>query len=172
MTKTDLSIPGVVLSSLQTLKDERGSFAEIMRANTYPDPFVQSNHSHSHAGVLRGLHYHREQADLWYVVSGRARVGLADLRRATSNPQTMVLELDGGNPETLYIPRGVAHGFLALTALHLIYWVTNYYDASDEFGVAWNDPTLRINWDVNDPILSDRDINNPLLDWDRIQSFS
>ena len=74
------AIPGVVFSELDVHADARGSFAEIMRADAFPERFVQSNHSKSQAGVLRGLHYHRDQADLWYVMRGRAQVALADLR--------------------------------------------------------------------------------------------
>lgn len=67
------------------------------------------------------------------------------------------VELAGGDPATLLIPPGVAHGFLALTDLDLIYWVTHPYDASDEFGVAWDDPLLQVPWARRDPILSERD---------------
>ena len=67
------------------------------------------------------------------------------------------MELAGGDPATLLIPPGVAHGLLALTDLDLIYWVTHPYDASDEFGVAWDDPLLQVPWARRDPILSERD---------------
>jgi dTDP-4-dehydrorhamnose 3,5-epimerase len=165
-------LPGVIFSKLTVNADERGRFAETMRASSYPETFVQSNHSRSAAGVLRGLHYHRHQADLWYVVQGRARVGLADLRTRSEEPATATVVLSGNEPATLYIPAGVAHGFLAETAVDLIYWVTNYYDASDEHGVAWNDPTLAVDWGTTDPILSDRDESNPELRWDDIPPFT
>ncbi|MGH9269435.1 MAG: dTDP-4-dehydrorhamnose 3,5-epimerase family protein, partial [Acidimicrobiales bacterium] len=61
-----------------------------------------------------------------------------------------------------------AHGFLALTDVDLLYWVTHYYDASDEFGVAWDDPTLGIAWRIDEPILSERDRANAPLRWDSI----
>ena len=66
-------IPGVIISTPIVHGDERGRFAEIYRASAMPAAFAQSNHSRSSPGVLRGLHYHQHQADLWYLVSGRAQ---------------------------------------------------------------------------------------------------
>jgi dTDP-4-dehydrorhamnose 3,5-epimerase len=165
-------IPGVVLSTPEVHFDPRGSFAEIMRASSYPEAFVQSNHSRSAAGVLRGLHYHRRQADLWYVVDGRIEVGLADLRVRADRPATATVPLSGDAPATLYIPAGVAHGFFAHTPVELIYWVTNYYDSTDEHGIAWNDPTLAIPWSASGPVVSERDASNPELRWDEILPFT
>jgi dTDP-4-dehydrorhamnose 3,5-epimerase len=159
----DLGIDGVMYQRLQAHGDERGRFTEIFRARAFPDQLLQANHSVSRAGVLRGLHYHRNQADLWYVVSGRAQVALADLRGRADSVPTATVVLDGDSPANLYIPPGVAHGFLALTDLSLIYWVTQEYDGSDEYGVAWNDDTLSIPWENDDPILSERDAGNPKL---------
>ena len=165
-------IPGVIHTELDASADARGRFTEIMRASAFPEEFVQSNHSRSRAGVLRGLHYHRHQADLWYVVGGRALVGLADLRTRAGKPATATVTLSEERPATLYIPAGVAHGFVAETDVDLIYWVTNYYDASDEHGVAWNDPTLGIPWGVADPVVSERDSSNAELRWDDIPRFT
>jgi dTDP-4-dehydrorhamnose 3,5-epimerase len=165
-------ITGVLLSPGMVHADDRGRLVEVFRATSYPERFVQANHSHSRPNVLRGLHYHRRQADLWYVVAGRARVGLADLRNRRERPPVQTLVLDGDAPTALYIPPGVAHGFLALTDLDLIYFVSEEYDGTDEFGVAWNDPQLAVPWDVNDPILSRRDRENAELRWDLIPSFS
>ena len=162
-TVEDLGIDGVRYERLLAHGDERGRFTEIFRARSFPDQLMQANHSVSQRGVLRGLHYHHNQADLWYVVTGRAQVALADLRRGTGSPKTATVVLDGDSPANLYIPPGVAHGFLALTDLNLIYWVTQEYDGSDEYGVAWNDDTLSIPWENADPILSERDAGNPKL---------
>jgi dTDP-4-dehydrorhamnose 3,5-epimerase len=170
--RTEIEIPGVTLTPLETHADERGNFAEIVRAADFPEPFVQANHSHSWAGVLRGLHCHRHQADLWYVIRGRMQVGLADLRERRRRPATASLVLDSHDPAVLYVPPGVAHGFLALTDLDLIYFVTRYFDATDEFGVAWDDPALAIPWENADPIMSERDRNTSPLRWDDIPSFS
>lgn len=170
---TESGIPGVEIRPLDVFGDARGSLAEIYRAAQVPAAFAQSNHSRSAPGVLRGLHYHRRQDDMWYVVSGRARVGLADLRTREERPRVEVHDLDGDAPATVYIPHGVAHGYLALTRLDLIYFVTREYDPSDEHGVAWDDPSLAVPWDPPQaPILSGRDAANPALEWERIPSFS
>jgi dTDP-4-dehydrorhamnose 3,5-epimerase len=161
---------GVQLLRPQRHLDDRGWFLEILREDAVGDLFVQANHSHSRAAVLRGLRYHRRQADAWYVISGRARVGLADLR-TKEKPKVVTIDLAGDDPTVLYIPPGIAHGFLALAELDLIYLVTHYYDASDEFSVAWNDPALAVPWGVRDPILSDRDREAAPLDWSEVASI-
>lgn len=151
-------IEGVVVTPIERHEDERGFFSGIARF----DGFRQANHSHSKRGVLRGLHYHREQADLWYVVSGIAQVALVDLR--VSPPVVETLAVGNVAPCTIYVPPRVAHGFLALTDVDLVYLVTHEYDASDEHGIAWNDPALAIPWALSDPVLSERDRANPPLD--------
>lgn len=164
-------IPDVEIKPVTVSADNRGRFSEILRASSAPLKLVQANHSRSRAGVVRGLHFHRRQADLWYVVTGRIRVGLVDLRVPGGPPQAHTVDLDGDDPATLYVPPGVAHGFAALTDVDLIYWVSEEYDASDEFGIAWDDPTLGIDWGVTDPVLSERDRSNPQLVWDDIPRF-
>jgi dTDP-4-dehydrorhamnose 3,5-epimerase len=165
-------IPGVDLASLEVHSDERGRFVEMFRAGRYPETFRQANHSRSRKGVLRGLHYHRHQADLWYVIRGRARAALVDLRTRQDVPSVETLVLDGDDPAALYIPAGVAHGFTALTDLDLVYWVTQEYDPGDEHGIAWNDPMLNVPWEISDPVLSPRDTSNPPFRWDTIPSLS
>lgn len=168
----ELSIPGVLLGTPERHEDSRGWFIEILRESDFGTHFVQGNHSHSAENVLRGLHYHRRQADAWYVVAGEAQAMLADLRTESVRPSVLSVELKAEEPQVLYIPPGVAHGFLAVTKLDLIYWVTGYYDASDEFGVAWDDPTLAAPWKSDSPILSERDKTNPKLEWSSIDLSS
>jgi len=91
-------------------------------------------------------------------------VGLADLRRPHEGIATLTVELRGDEPAVLYLPPGVAHGFYAVTDLDLIYFVTRYYDSSDEHSVAWDDPALGVPWGVEEPILSERDRTAPPLD--------
>lgn len=158
-------IPGAFLSTPDIHVDSRGSFMEIFREDSLGAQFVQANLSRSKAGVLRGLHWHKLQADAWYVTGGHAQAMLADLRLAVDAPAVVSIDLKGDEPRVLYIPPGVAHGFLAVTDVELIYWVTGYHDSTDEFGVAWDDPTLNAPWENTDPILSDRDQNNPKLEW-------
>jgi len=73
------------------------------------------------------------------------------------------VEMDGGSMKGLLIPPGVAHGFVTLTEATVNYIVSNYYDGKDEYGVAWNDPELAVDWQVDDPQVSSRDQNNPLF---------
>lgn len=165
-------IDGVILTGLACHPDVRGSFVEVGRASHGALSFTQINHSFSRAGVLRGLHFHQRQSDLWYVVSGRAQVALVDLRDCAAGPISRVFELSGEHPSTLLIPPGVAHGYLALTDVHLVYIVSEEYDGDDEHGVRWNDPALAIPWANEEPVLSDRDEANPELRWESIPSFS
>ena len=133
--------------------------------------FVQANLSSSAAGVLRGLHYHRRQLDYWVVASGRAFAAFVDVRAMVAGtadrPQVETRELAAD--EWVVIPTGVAHGFLALEPLELLYLVTNEYDGSDELGFAWDDPAVGVPWPRlavtpdGRPILSDRDRSNPPL---------
>lgn len=167
------SIPGVLIHRPQVHRDGRGRFVEIFRAASMPEPFVQSNHSTTEAGALRGLHYHERQSDFWYLVSGRMQVALADLRDRSGAARVETFVFDSAEPAGIYIPNGVAHGYLALSDIELIYWVTREYDPSDEHGVAWDDPALAVPWQLEgDPVLSDRDAANPPLNWELIPSFS
>lgn len=161
------AIDGVYTVALKIHEDERGRFMETFRREWFPQVDwnrIQNNRSDSKAGVLRGLHYHFHQVDYWYAPRGTIRAGLADLR--PSSPTylaTMAIELGEANNIGLFIPVGVAHGFVALTDCTLMYLVNNYYDGADELGVAWDDPQLRLDWGVENPLLSDRDRNNPRL---------
>lgn len=161
-----LGIEGVLLLRLTSHADARGSLTEAYRRAWLPGrEMLQSNVSRSKANVLRGLHYHREQADYWCLISGRAFVGLYDLRQGSPTLREKVeLHLDAAEASTgLYMPPGVAHGFYAETDLTLLYLVDRYFTGDDEFGVAWNDPEIGISWPGPDPLLSERDRANPPL---------
>jgi dTDP-4-dehydrorhamnose 3,5-epimerase len=122
------------------------------------------NRSDSQPNVLRGLHYHHKQVDYWYVAAGKLRAGLADLRSDSPTYRaTQTIDMSAENNVGLFIPVGVAHGFLTLEQATLIYVVDNYYDGDDEFGIIWNDSDLNVDWDISNPILSPRDQTNPLL---------
>lgn len=169
MTKITEStrIPGVKHVEFRVFEDERGRFMETFRTEWFAErswEIIQSNRSHSRANVLRGLHYHHHQVDYWQVLEGSILVGLADLRAASPTfGASDTIRLSAESPAGLFIPVGVAHGFLALTDVTLLYLVDNYYTGSDELGVAWNDPDLAVAWGITDPLLSDRDRNNPFL---------
>jgi dTDP-4-dehydrorhamnose 3,5-epimerase len=133
--------------------------------------FVQANLSSSANGVLRGIHYHRRQLDYWTVTTGRAFVALVDVRPLLdgSGPRAVVETRELLADDWVVIPAGVAHGFLALETLELLYLVTNEFDGTDELGFAWDDPAVGVPWPAvagtpdGLPILSDRDRSNPPL---------
>ncbi len=167
-TKNELSeISGAYLVELKAFSDSRGQFSEVFRKEWFPQrdwSRVQGNRSDSIAGVLRGLHYHHSQVDYWLVVRGSIRAGLVDLRRdSVTSGNAVTIDIDENDNRGLFIPTGVAHGFLSLSAVTLFYVVDNYYDGRDEFGVAWNDPDIGLKWGINDPIVSTRDRSAPRI---------
>jgi dTDP-4-dehydrorhamnose 3,5-epimerase len=179
------AIRAVRYGAVARFGDERGSFRELWRTSTFGpiDPthagapsgaeprFVQANLSTSAPGVLRGLHAHRRQLDHWIVATGRALAALVDIRAMLDDPaaRPVVETRELGPDDWIDIPAGVAHGFLALEPLELVYLVTTEYDGSDEFGFAWDDPTAAVPWPAipatpdGRPILSERDRTNPSL---------
>ncbi len=164
---TEVGIEGALVLSLSSHEDRRGSVGEIFRREWIAGAgeMVQANLSISRAGVLRGLHFHRQQADYWCVLTGTAFVGLYDLRGGSPTfgaKAELTLSADLGR-SGLYIPAGIAHGFYAETDLMMAYFVDRIFDGTDEFGVAWNDPDVGISWPVDEPTLSDRDRGNPAL---------
>ena len=184
LTRPPSGLSGVRYGAIQRHADSRGAFRELWRASTFPaltladtgapagtEPrFVQANLSTSAAGVLRGLHYHRRQLDYWVVAAGRAFVALVDVRPAERGEGSAIVETrELAADEWVVIPTGVAHGFLALEPLDMLYLVTNEYDGSDELGFAWDDPAVGVPWPSlagtpdGRPILSDRDQTNPSL---------
>ena len=157
-------ISGVMIAHLTAYGDDRGSFRETFRKEWFPqrswDNF-QTNCSHSMAGVLRGLHYHFHQVDYWYVPRGTIRAALFDMRpNSPTYMATQTIDMGEENDLGLFIPIGVAHGFATLTDATLMYIVDNYFDGSDEYGVAWNDPALGIDWGLENPVISGRDQKN------------
>lgn len=159
-------IRDVAVLRLEKREDERGWFSETFRPEWLPaaNEMVQANRSDSRAGVLRGLHYHLAQADYWYATAGRMFVGLYDFRSGSPTEGAVeTLELRGDQPTGLYIPPGVAHGFVALEDTTMTYLVDRLFDGSDELGIRWDDPDTGITWPLAAPVLSERDRNNPIL---------
>jgi dTDP-4-dehydrorhamnose 3,5-epimerase len=170
LTKIEVikEIVGVQIAHLRAFEDDRGRFMETFRREWFPQRSwekVQCNRSESKAGVLRGLHYHQHQVDYWHVTKGRLRAALVDIRENSPTfLNSFVVEMGEKNEIGLFIPVGVAHGFIAISDVMLTYTVDNYFDGGvDERGVAWNDPTFNLDWGVSNPILSERDTNNRLL---------
>jgi len=160
-------IKDVQVVKFATFGDERGRFMETFRKEWFPQrswDIIQTNRSESKAGVLRGLHYHFHQVDYWFVAAGKIRAALFDLRPDSPTRGTaQTIDMDAQDYTGLFIPVGVAHGFVTLSDATLIYIVDNYYTGKDEFGVAWNDPQIAMPWGVDTPVVSGRDASNPLL---------
>jgi dTDP-4-dehydrorhamnose 3,5-epimerase len=158
-------ISGVYVVEPTIHGDQRGLFIETYRREWIPGAreMIQANRSNKQAGALVGLHYHLHQSDYWYVPVGEIRVVLHDLREGSpTDAATETLDMSGENHLGVYIPPGVAHGFAALTDTVLTYLVDGYYNPADELGVAWDDPTIGADWGVTEPILSQRDLANPM----------
>jgi dTDP-4-dehydrorhamnose 3,5-epimerase len=162
-------LPSATIDDVLTVEpeahgDERGRFVETYRREWFPlgREMIQGNRSEKQAGAVVGLHYHLHQADYWYLLRGRARVVLHDLRLGSSTEgATELIDLDGEVDRGLFIPPGVAHGFASHTDLLLWYLVDSYYNPADELGLAWDDPDVGADWGVSDPVLSNRDQANP-----------
>jgi dTDP-4-dehydrorhamnose 3,5-epimerase len=157
-------IRDVVVVEPDSHGDERGRFVETYRRSWFGlgREMIQGNRTEKQAGAVVGLHYHLHQADYWYVLRGRARVVLHDLRAGSpTDGATLIIDLDGEFDRGVFIPPGVAHGFASLTDLLMWYLVDNYYNPADELGVAWDDPDVGADWGVIDPVLSARDLANP-----------
>jgi dTDP-4-dehydrorhamnose 3,5-epimerase len=168
----ETALPEVLLLEPRVFGDERGWFMETYRAaadgHGQLPPFVQDNHSLSHRGVLRGLHYQIEHAQgkLVRVVHGAAFDVAVDLRRwSHSFGQWFGTRLSAENHRQLYVPPGFAHGFLALEdATELVYKCTDYYHPEAERTLLWNDPQLGIQWPLTEePLVSWKDRQGKLL---------
>ena len=167
---TDLQ--GVLVIEPRCFQDERGFFIESYQASRYrnagiADQFVQDNQSRSVKGILRGLHFQvkRPQAQLVTVMRGKVFDVVIDLRHTSSTfGRWYGVELSDAGPRQLYMPPGFAHGFCVLSDwADLHYKVSREYDPSDEGGLLWRDPDLKIRWPIESPSLSQRDAAYPLL---------
>jgi dTDP-4-dehydrorhamnose 3,5-epimerase len=159
-------IDGVCLVKPRVFDDDRGFFLETFRDESYLEltggrPFVQDNHSRSTRDVLRGLHYQLKhpQGKLMYVVRGGILDVAVDIRRGSPTfGHWAAFEISDLNHYQVYMPPGIAHGFRVLSqTADVTYKCTDYYHGGDQYGIAWNDPELEIDWGLSNPILSDRD---------------
>lgn len=150
--------------------DDRGFFLETFRQNLFEEAgiacsFVQDNHSRSRHGVLRGLHFQKEhpQGKLVYVSSGAIYDVAVDIRLGSPDfGRWFGVVLSDENHLQLWIPPGFAHGFCVLSdRADFTYKCTEYYHPEDEGGIIWNDPELKIEWPVENPLVSKKDTTNP-----------
>ena len=156
MQATRLSIPDVVLLEPKVFGDARGFFFESFNQKAFnaatgtDHQFVQDNHSRSTKGVLRGLHYQSQQPQgkLVRVVQGAVFDVAVDIRRSSPTfGQWVGVELSADNHRQLWVPPGLAHGFLVLSdTADFLYKTTDYYAPEHERCIAWNDPALAIVW--------------------------
>jgi len=165
-------IKGVFEIYPQVFEDERGFFLEVfredlLRQHGIHDDWVQENQSFSHKGTVRGLHYQQSpyaQAKLARVIVGRAWDVCVDLRR---NSPTFGMHhaviLDSSKHNMLFMPEGFAHGFSALEDTVFIYKCSNKYNKASEGGIAWDDAQLNIQWGVDMPLISEKDLALPTL---------
>jgi len=168
MNVTPTTIPDVLLLEPKVFGDSRGFFFESFNQRAFeaaiggPAHFVQDNHSRSGRGVLRGLHYQVEQPQgkLVRVVAGAVFDVVADIRPGSPTFGRWVgMELTADNKQQVWIPPGLAHGFLVLSdTAEFLYKTTEFYAPAHERCILWNDPVLNIRWPLAaPPILSGKD---------------
>lgn len=171
ITKTILS--GVQVIEPDVFGDARGFFKETFSAKRYREmagiglPFVQDNHSRSRKGALHGLHFQKTlpQGKLVSVTRGAVFDVVVDINPDSATfGRHVKAELSDDNHRQMWIPPGYAHGFCVLSDIaDIIYKCTDYYDAKDEGGLAWNCPEVGIDWPTSNPQLSVKDQNHPTL---------
>lgn len=172
MKVIDARIPEVKIFEPSVFEDDRGFFLESFRASIIKeiDPnleFVQDNISKSYQGTIRGLHYQKEvpQAKLVQCIKGTILDVAVDVRKNSKTFGNYVaVKLSGDNHRQMFVPKGFAHGFSVLSDEAIVHYkCSDYYHSDAERGVRWDDPLIRINWDVSRPILSEKDRKLPLF---------
>lgn len=169
------TIPDVVIIEPKVWADARGYFFESYRRDLFQQhigaiDWVQDNESFSTYGTLRGLHYQLPpfaQSKLVRVIQGKVLDVAVDIRQSSATfGQHVAVELSSDNKRQLFIPRGFAHGFVVLSESAVFaYKVDHYYNKDCDRGIAFNDPALGIDWqiDLAQVQLSDKDSKQPLL---------
>jgi len=168
MKATPLAIPDIFLIEPQVFGDERGFFFESFNYAKFEAAigrsvkFVQDNHSRSAKGVLRGLHFQnpQPQGKLVRVSQGEVFDVVVDIRKDSPNFGQWLGEiLSAENKKQLWIPEGLAHGFLVLSeTAEFLYKTTDYYAPEFDHCILWDDPTLAIRWPLDGvPTLSSKD---------------
>ncbi|MCE2027363.1 dTDP-4-dehydrorhamnose 3,5-epimerase [Sessilibacter corallicola] len=166
-------LDGVVIIKPKVFGDDRGFFLETFQQERYRElagidlPFVQDNHSRSTKGVLRGLHFQKTkpQGKLVRVVRGEVYDVAVDINPSSPTfGQYEGVILSETNKAQFWVPPGYAHGFAVLSeTADFEYKCTDFYDPSDEGGLIWNDPTVAIDWPLENPSLSEKDAVLPTL---------
>jgi len=169
---TPTKLPEVIVIEPDVHQDDRGFFLESYQEKKYQaggisTRFVQDNHSNSVKNTLRGLHTQikQPQGKLIRIIEGEVFDVAVDIRPNSPTFKNWVsVMLSQQNFKQIYIPPGFAHGFCVLSDnAQFEYKCTDYYDPTDELTILWSDPDINIDWPITEPILSDKDINAPLL---------
>ena len=178
MDFVETTLPGLYLIKPKIYEDSRGYFFESFNKKLFANinlsvNFVQDNQSLSKKNVLRGLHFQVvpfEQGKLVRVVKGSVNDVVVDMRKDSPTfGQSYSVILSDKNKLMMWIPPGFAHGFLSLEDNTIFtYKCTAYYNKESERGIKWNDPRLNINWNVLNPIVSEKDAELP--SWDEYWS--
>ena len=171
LTKTD--IEGLIIIEPQIFKDSRGAFFESWNAKKFKqlginEDFVQDNQSVSSKGVLRGLHFQNPpyaQAKLVRVIEGSVLDVAVDLRKnSPTYGKHFSVILSEQNNKSLFIPKGFAHGFLSLEDNTVFnYRCSDYYNKESEGSLLWNDEDLKIDWQIDNPLVSEKDLQADLF---------
>ena len=175
MKFVNTSIEGLVIIEPTVFEDDRGCFLESYNKKKFEKAignisFVQDNESKSSVGVLRGLHFQKPpfaQAKLVRCIEGKVLDIAVDIRDGSETyGQHVIVELSGENKKQVFIPRGFAHGFLVLSESAIFaYKVDNSYAPVHDAGIRWDDPTLNIQWGVNESevLVSEKDAKLPFF---------
>jgi len=162
-----MQIPDVILIKPKVFEDERGFFMETYKKEDFEKAgikgnFIQDNHSKSKYGVLRGLHFQKEpyaQAKIVRCIRGIIYDVAVDIRENSPYFGKYVgVILSEFNKYQLYIPKGFAHGFVVLSdEAEVTYKVDNVYAPDYESGLIWDDPSINIEWPIDEPVISEKD---------------
>jgi dTDP-4-dehydrorhamnose 3,5-epimerase len=170
--RLETKLDGVVLVEPVVHGDDRGFFLETFSAERWRElgvaaEFVQHNHSRSSLGTLRGIHFQTEPGQAKLIRCGRGAIldVAVDLRRGSPTyGQWEAHVLDDVKHRQLFVPVGFGHGFAVLSEVaDVAYQVSSYYDPATEAGIAWDDPEIGVDWQVSEPLLSERDKSAPTL---------
>lgn len=167
MNVKKFEIEGPLVVEPKAHGDSRGFFVERYREDLFREigigaHFIQDNYSRSQHKVLRGLHYQydRPQSKLVTATRGTILDVIVDIRKDSPTfGRSLAVELDGAKPTWFWVPAGFAHGFLVLSeeGADLMYKVDALYNPNGESGISFNDPDLKIDWPIKDPLISQRD---------------
>lgn len=176
MTVSKTNIDGVLIIEPRVFGDARGYFFESYNARDFREQtgievgFVQDNESRSSRGVVRGLHFQKPpfaQAKLVRVVEGKVLDVAVDIRKGSPTyGQHVAVELSADNKLQFFMPKGIAHGFAVLSDVAVFqYKCDEYYHPEAEGAIAWDDPSLAIDWRIahSEALLSEKDRHHPMF---------